>query len=136
MLGRAARILDANGIVLWIADPAGHELVPSVAHGYAAQALSRIGGLKRDADNATAASYRSGCLQVVASEPGHHGAIIAPLLTISGCIGVMAVEVRNQGEKDEEVRAASSLVAAQLATLVSAAPGRAESPAANRAAQS
>lgn len=135
MLGRAARLLDAHGIVLWIADPAGNELLPSIAHGYATQALSRIGGLRRDSDNATAASYRSGSLQIVASEPGQHGAIIAPLLTVSGCVGVMAVEVRNQGERDEEIKAASSLVAAQLAALVSAAPSVAESPAATRVAQ-
>jgi hypothetical protein len=41
----------------------------------------------------------------------------------------MAVEVRNQGEKDEGVRAATSILAAQLASLVPSAPAAAESPA-------
>lgn len=129
MLARAARLLDASGIVLWIADPAGHDLLPSIAHGYPAQAISRLGRLHRDSDNATAAAFRSGRLQVVASEPGQTGAIIAPLLGVSGCMGVMAVEVRNQGEKDEGVRAVAGIIAAQLASLVSAAPAAAESPA-------
>jgi hypothetical protein len=129
MLARAARLLDASGIVLWIADPAGHDLLPSIAHGYPAQAISRLGRLHRDSDNATAAAFRSGRLQVVGSEPGQTGAIIAPLLGVSGCMGVMAVEVRNQGEKDEGVRAAAGILAAQLASLVSAAPAAAGAPA-------
>lgn len=129
LLARAARILDASGIVLWIADPAGHELLPSIAHGYPAQTIGRLGCLPRDGDNATAAAFRSGRLQVVASEPGQTGAIIAPLLTLSGCIGVMAAEVRNQAEGDERVRAATSIIAAQLATLVSAGPAAARAPA-------
>jgi hypothetical protein len=129
MLARAARLLDASGIVLWIADPAGHDLLPSIAHGYPAQAISRLGRLHRDSDNATAAAFRSGRLQVVGSEPGQTGAIIAPLLGVSGCMGVMAVEVRNQGEEDEGVRAAAGIIAAQLASLVSAAPAAAGAPA-------
>ena len=129
MLARAARLLDASGIVLWIADPAGHDLLPSIAHGYPAQAIARLGRLHRDSDNATAAAFRSGRLQVVGSEPGQTGAIIAPLLGVFGCMGVMAVEVRNQGEKDEGVRATTGILAAQLASLVSAAPAAADAPA-------
>lgn len=131
LLARAARILDASGIVLWVADPAGVELLPSMAHGYPAQALSRLGAVRRESDNATAAAFRSGRLQVVASEAGQNGAIIAPLLTVSGCMGVMAVEVKNQGERDDGVRAATSIVAAQLATFVSAPPAAAGAPAAD-----
>jgi len=136
MLARAARLLDASGIVLWIADPAGHDLLPSIAHGYPAQAISRLGRLHRDSDNATAAAFRSGRLQVVGSEPGQTGAVIAPLLGMSGCLGVMAVEVRNQGEKDEGVRAVAGIIAAQMASLVSAAPAAAGAPAEPKAKES
>jgi len=132
LIGRAARLLDASGIVVWVADPTGAELLPSLAHGYPPQAISRLGALRRDADNATAAAYRSGRLQVVAGAAGQTGAVIAPLLSVNGCIGVMAVEVRNQGEKDEAVRAAAGIFAAQLATLISAAPAAA-APAAPKA---
>lgn len=125
LLARAARILDAGGIVLWVADPTGGELLPSVSHGYQPQALSRLGGIRRDSDNATAAAFRSGRMQVVAGQGGGSGAIIAPLLAVSGCVGVMTVEVKGQGEQDEGVRAAAGIIAAQLATLVSAAPAAA-----------
>lgn len=128
LLARAARLLDASGIVVWVADPAGHDLLPLAAHGYTAQTLGRLGRIHRESDNATAAAFRSGHLQAVGSEPGQTGALIAPLLGVTGCIGVMAVEVRNQGEKDEGVRAATCILAAQLASLVPAAPAAAEAP--------
>jgi hypothetical protein len=129
LLARAARLLDASGIVVWVADPAGHDLLPLAAHGYSAQTLTRMGRIHRESDNATAAAFRSGHLQVVDGEPGQAGALIAPLLGVTGCIGAMAVEVRNQGEKDEGVRAATSILAAQLASLVPSAPAAAEPPA-------
>lgn len=125
LLARAARLFDASGIVVWAADPAGHDLLPFATHGYTAQTLSRLGRLHRDSDNATAAAFRSGRLQTVAGEAGQAGALIAPLLGVSGCLGVMAVELRNQGEKDEGVRAATLIIAAQLASLVPAAPAAA-----------
>src|SRR5919201_315283 len=37
LLERAAKVLDASGIILWIADPDGRELNPIVAHGYPQQ---------------------------------------------------------------------------------------------------
>jgi hypothetical protein len=126
LLARAARLLDASGIVVWVADPAGHDLLPLAAHGYSAQTLGRLGRIHRESDNATAAAFRSGHLQVVGSEPGQTGALIAPLLGVTGCIGVMAVEVRNQGEQDEGVRAVTGILAAQLASLAPAAPAAAE----------
>jgi hypothetical protein len=46
------------------------------------------------------------------------GAIAAPLVTPSGCIGVMAAEVRNAREKRDDTLAAAAIVAAQLAALV------------------
>ncbi len=128
LLARAAQLLDASGIVVWVADPAGHDLLPSVAHGYSAQAMSRLGRIHRESDNATAAAFRSGRLQVVASEPGQTGAIIAPLFNVAGCSGVMAVEVRNQGERNDAIRAAAGILAAQMASLVPAAP-KPEAPA-------
>ena len=49
LLERAAGILDATGIVLWIADPDGRELSPIVVHGYPPQLATRLGNLARDA---------------------------------------------------------------------------------------
>ena len=118
LLGRAARVLDAPGIVLWIADPDGHELTPIVTHGYSHQLVVRLGTIRREAQNATAAALRTSLLQTVATDAVSNGAIAAPLVTPTGCVGIMAAEVRDHGETDPAKLAAASIIAAQLATLV------------------
>ncbi|MBA3888152.1 MAG: GAF domain-containing protein [Acidobacteria bacterium] len=118
LLERSAATLDASGIVLWIADPDGRELSPIITHGYPASVVTRLGTILRDAENATAAALRTSLLQTVKSDAVSGGAIAAPLVTPSGCVGVMAAEVRNGGEQDATKLAAATIVAAQLATLV------------------
>jgi len=118
ILQRTADALDASGIVLWVADPDGRELSPIVSHGYPASLLSRMGTIGRDADNVTAAAFRTGLLQVVGGDPARSGAIAAPLVNPAGCIGVMSAELRHESEKQPFRRAVATIVAAQLATLV------------------
>lgn len=118
LLERAAATLDASGLVLWVADPDGRELVPVAAHGYSTNVLSRMGTLKVDAANATAAAFRTGLVQTVKADAMSDGAIAAPLVTPAGARGVMSAEVRHDGEKQPARLAAVSIVAAQLATLV------------------
>ncbi len=118
ILERAAALLDASGIVLWIADPDGREMSPVITHGYPPQMVSRLGTLPGDAENATAAAFRTSLLQTVRASATAAGAIAAPLVTAGGCVGVMAAEMRNEGEKDASKLAAARIVAAQLATLV------------------
>lgn len=118
ILERTATVLNASGIVLWIADPDGRELSPIVAYGYSDQLLARLGTLNRDAENATAAAFRTGLVQTVKSDTLTNGAIAAPLVTPAGSVGVMAAEVRSEGEKQGAKLAAAAIVAAQLATLV------------------
>ena len=72
----------------------------------------------KDAENVTAAAFRTGLLQTVKADAISHGAIAAPLLTPVGPVGVMAAEVLNDGERREATRAAAAIVAAQLATLM------------------
>lgn len=118
VLERTASVLDASGVVLWIADPDGRELNPILTHGYPNQIVTRLGTIPRDAQNATAAAFRTGLLQTVYADSISHGAIAVPLVTFSGCVGVMAAEVRHGGEKQDAKLAAAAIVAAQLATLV------------------
>lgn len=117
-LERAARLLDASGLVIWVADPDGRELAPVMAHGYPRNVLTRLGTIPKDAENATAAAFRTGVVQTVKSDAISHGAIAAPLMTPSGPVGVMAAEVRNDGERRDATRAVAAIVAAQLATLM------------------
>ncbi|HSL22584.1 MAG TPA: GAF domain-containing protein [Vicinamibacterales bacterium] len=127
LLDRAARILDASGIVLWIAEPDGGELVPTVAHGYPPAAVIRLTAIPRDADNVTAAAFRDGRVQSVKGDGLTSGAIAAPLVAPTGCVGVMAAEIRHEREQRAEVRAVAAILAAQLGTLVGA-PAAAAAP--------
>ncbi len=70
LLGRAADVLDASGLMVWMGDASGGDLRPVLAHGYSSQMLARIPPVPRSADNAAAAAYRSGTLQIVLSRPG------------------------------------------------------------------
>lgn len=124
VLERTATVLDANGVVLWIADPDGRELNPIITHGYPPHLVTRLGTIPRDAQNATAAAFRTGLMQTVDGDAISNGAIAVPLVTPSGCVGVMAAEVRHGGEKEDAKLAAAAIVAAQLATLVGPPPPR------------
>jgi hypothetical protein len=118
LLERAARVLDASGIIVWVAEPSRQALVPAIAHGYEQKAVTRMGSIHRDANNAAAAAYRSSELRTVAGDAFTSGAVIVPLLTSDGCVGVLSAEMRAGCEKDESSQALASIFAAQLATIV------------------
>jgi GAF domain-containing protein len=130
LLERAADILQASGVVLWIADPDGRELSPIVVHGYSPQLASRFGTIPRDAENVTASAYRTGLLQTMKGDAISHGAVAAPLVTGSGCVGVIAAELKNGGEQQDSLLAAATIIASQLATLVGPPSARSRTEAA------
>jgi hypothetical protein len=130
LLEKSAEALNASGIVLWIADPDGRELSPIVTHGYSPTIVTRLGTIQRDAENATAAAFRTGLLQTVKADAVSLGAIAAPLVAPAGPVGVMAAEVRSDGEQDAAKLATATILAAQLATLVGPPSSRARSEAA------
>jgi hypothetical protein len=129
LLERAASILDASGVVIWIADPDGRELSPILVHGYSPQLATRLGNIQRDAENVTASAYRTGLLQTMKADTVSSGAIAAPLVTAGGCVGVMAAELNNGGEQYEPLLAAATIIASQLATLVGPPSARAKAEA-------
>jgi hypothetical protein len=124
LLGRAAELLDASGLILWMAGESGAELWPAAAHGYPPQAVARIPAVPRSADNAAATAYRTATLQIVLSRPGSpaKGAVVAPVLSAEGCIGVLAAEVRDGAEASDTTQALAAILAAQFAGVVAAAP--------------
>ena len=130
LLERAAVILNASGIVLWIADPDGRELSPIVVHGYSPQLATRFGTILRDAQNVTALAYRTGLLQTMAGDAVSNGAVAAPLVTGNGVVGVMAAEMKDGGEQQQALLAAATIFASQLATLVGPPSARAKAEAA------
>ena len=124
LLERAATVLEAKGIVLWVSDAAGTWLHPSITHGYAERVVGKLGPLQIDSDNVTSLAFRSMKPQAMSSTtPGASGAIAAPLITSSGCVGVLAAEIR-QNRPGSDVLPIASIIAAQLAALV--VPGETE----------
>ncbi len=120
LLVRAAVALDASGIIIWMG--AGEELFAVTAHGYDPRVISRLGPISRNADNATAACWRTGELSAVAGSAVSNGAIVAPMFWPDSCVGVLSAEVRRGREKDSSTRAVTAMIAAQLATVIAAWP--------------
>ena len=117
LMGRAAGVLEAKGLVLWVSETGGRSLRPSVSHGYSERVVQRMGTLPTDGDNVTSLAFRTMQPQVVRVSFEGHGAIAVPLITGSGCVGVLAAEV--QGVKPGDTRfAVARMIAAQLSTLV------------------
>jgi CHASE3 domain sensor protein len=132
LLARTADVMDARGLVIWLGTAAGADLQPLAAHGYSDQVLALMRPVSRNADNAAAAAYRTGALQIVPAKPGTSlGAVVAPLMGSAGCVGALAAEIIDNGEVSETVHALASIFAAQLAGLLS--PAQSDASAANAA---
>ena len=118
LLARAAKVLDASGIIVWVAEPNRQALVPALSHGYEPRTVARMGSIHRDANNAAAAAFRASETRTVTGDASTSGAVIVPLMTCEGCVGVMSAEMKSGCEKDESAQALATIFAAQLATLV------------------
>ena len=121
LLPEAARLLDATGLIVWASDPQSTELRPVLAHGYPARLVAQLPAVRRDADNATGAAFRSGEICVVSAGGSGRGAIVVPLMTTEGCAGVLAAEVQNGSEQSAALHAVATIIGAQLAHSIRAA---------------
>jgi len=129
LLGRAADMMDASGVMVWMGSATGADLRPVLAHGYSAQMIARIPPVPQSGDNAAAAAYRSGTLQIVLSRPGGaSGAVVAPILSAEGCIGALSAEIRGGAETSESVQALAAIFAAHLAGVLVSAPTENKEP--------
>ena len=133
LLERAAGVLGAKGLILWMADPGGFLLRPSLTHGYSDRVITRLDTLEIAAENVTSLSFRSMRPQVMNGQvAGAAGAVAVPLITADGCTGVLAAEIRDSKPAAETV-ALARILAAQFATLI--APGHAASADGRESAQ-
>jgi hypothetical protein len=128
LLERAARALDATGIIIWMPDGPQGTLRPVLTHGYASLALSRMGVIHPASDNATATAYRTKTAVVVPSDVLASGAVVAPLMSFEGCSGAMAVELREGVEPTPRVKAVATILAAQMATMFTPASAESQAP--------
>ena len=121
LLQEAARILDAIGLIVWVWDPQVEELTPALSSGYSDKVLAQLPIIGRDADNATAAAFRSAQTCAINGSDLDSGALAVPLLTSAGCAGVLAIELPHGSEQTKSVRAVATIFAAQLAPLIGGA---------------
>jgi hypothetical protein len=128
LIGQAADVMDASGIVIWVASADGTYVQLALSHGYAPQVTARMSRIMRSADNAAAAAYRTGQMQIVLARPGEsNGAVVAPLLSADGCIGALSAEIRGGGESSESVQALAAIFAAQLSGVLNTTPAAQQS---------
>jgi len=136
LLGRVADVMDAKGLIVWLGSTAGDDLQAVLAHGYPPQKLAKMPSIPRTADNAAGLAYRTGQVQIVVARPGRsNGAIVAPLLSVAGCIGAMSVEIQDGGEESDSVQALAAIFAAQVAPIVAASAAPAEASSARAVSQ-
>lgn len=117
LLADSARLLDAVGVIVWQWDPRATALRPSLACGYPDSVVARLPEVRTDDANAVATAFRSGEQCVVDGAAGTV-AVVVPSLSIGGCVGVLAVELRPGTRERESVCAFTNILAAQLATLL------------------
>lgn len=122
LLARSARLLEASGLVVWLTAPGGDRLLPALTHGYDPAVVKRMGTILRDADNATASAYRDAALRTVAADGESSAAIVVPLVGGSGCVGAMALEMAPGTEEDVGRQGVATILATQLAVLISEPP--------------
>jgi hypothetical protein len=121
-LQQAAAVLDATGLIVWLWDRWAGGLRPALAHGYSDAVVAQLPVVGSDADNATAAAFRSARACAIDGGPRGSGALVVPLLTAEGCAGVLAIELEHGRAQMASVRAAATILAAQLAGLAGGPP--------------
>jgi hypothetical protein len=118
LLERTASVLDAKGIVVWAVDSDGARLRPSLSQGYSDRVLAKLRPLQIDGDNVTSLAFRSLQAQTMnGATPADPAAVAIPLLTGTGCVGVMAVELRHN-RPHADLLPIARIVGAQLSTLI------------------
>ena len=116
-LARAATVLDASGLIVWIASNDGNSLSPVASHGFDEKMVSRIGRIPRDSANLTAAAFRENVPRVSAATLTAPAALAVALCGPSGPVGVLSVELKSGVPADESRVALTTIFGAQLATL-------------------
>jgi len=118
LLTRASAAIGADGLVLWVLDESGQTLRASLGHGYSDRMLKRLGHLPVSADNVTSLACRTLQPQIVPStSAGIPGALAVPLISATGCVGVLSAEVSDTMTESHHLPVAR-LIAAQLSAVI------------------
>jgi hypothetical protein len=118
LVDRISAVVDARGTILWIADEQGQSLRPTLAHGYASTALGRLGAIAIEGDTPAAHAYRRAEPRTVAAVGDASAALVIPVVSASGPVGVLTLEVAPGCERQAATLAMARIFAAQLAGLI------------------
>jgi hypothetical protein len=118
LLDRAAHVLNASGVIVWMASTDGRELYAAASAGYDDRLLARIGSIPRSAANVTAGALRDAAPKTSPGVGPAAAALAVPLMTPLGPVGVLSAEIRNVASVDETRMAIATIFAAQLALLL------------------
>jgi hypothetical protein len=129
-LERAAKVLGASGVIVWIASNDGNSLSPVASHGFDEKLVTRIGRIPRESANLTAAAFRENVARVSAASATAPAALAVSLCGPSGSVGVLSVELKTDVPADDARVALATIFAAQLATLANPIPSLPAVPAA------
>ena len=116
-LARVSTLLDATGLIVWVASNDGTSLSPVATQGFDSTLVARIGKVPRDGANLTAAAFRENAPRVSAPTSTAPAALAVAMCGPSGPAGVLSVELKPGQSVDEAKVALASIIAAQLATL-------------------
>jgi len=116
-LARAANILGASGVIVWVASNDGGTLAPVATHGFDARLVARIGKVARESSNLTAAAFRENAARVSLPTATMPAAVAVAMCGPSGPVGVLSAELRAGRHADDACVALATIFAAQLATL-------------------
>jgi hypothetical protein len=116
-LARVSSLLNATGLIVWIASNDGVSLTPVATSGFDARLVARIGRIARDSANLTAAAFRDNTPKVSPASATAPAALAVAMCGPAGPSGVLSIELKpGQGVDDGKV-ALAGIVAAQLAAL-------------------
>ena len=122
LVDRAAGVIGASGIVVWLTAGDDSELVPVLAHGYGPHLRAMLGTLPLSAENVTTRAWHTGRLQFVDGDARSRGGLAAPMFQGARRTGVLSVELAHGTSAGELQRALTGILASQFATAVAPQP--------------
>ena len=120
LLARTAQILNASGIIVWVRNDQGTTLRQALSHGYRPETLARYGELDHTSETSVAAAFRDSRTYVVEADGKTPAAVVVPLVSATGCTGVVSIELKDGAEANHAVQSTATIIAAQLSTFVMA----------------
>lgn len=121
-LERVSTLLNATGLIVWIASNDGSSLAPVATHGFDPTLVARIGRISRESANLTAAAFRDNTPKTSPPTATAPAALAVAMCSPAGPAGVLSIELKPGQSVDEARLALASIVAAQLATLTMPLP--------------